>query len=909
MTNGVRSTDLDSAALIDEFLGNRDGSMVRVALSAAVDQIVTQAELRDIPSRVEGLEALGIDGYNRKQAVVAAATGNVALTGAYAVDGRTMSNGDRYLAPAQTNAAQNGVYVYNSAGAHARATDMNAAAEVVGSAFEVTDGVTNAGKVYKTPSVVATLGTDPITFLVIGDASALRAELNIKTPTPAYTKPGGQGDRSGLIKVTTSGIISTPYVAQTLVDGTTSGVLFNPGESVSSADWVLFDFGAGASKIINEVTFDFSSDSASFGTWKWQGSRDGVTFTDLGASFVLDPSGVALVDTTLSTNFKGWRFYRLTGVSGSVAASSLKTLQEVRFKIDADAADGVVPLPNTASLGETVRYGVTGWERFNPHRGEPEGRNLLNHYWPCDEGQGTILKDMIGGVDIDTADTTLGGTKTGGSIYWDDEGVLTLNNAWFGSPDTVTARTLFLVYEVGVGRAHYLATFPRNTDAVTTGVLNKALAKFRSIGGPGIRDFPHRLTDGAMLKGAAISGITGAWIEKAAQGTGSIFFGSTREDGAGALAYPYRLLCVATASGALTLNQVKKVRLFLAKQLAKRGHYLIPEVCPKRCGVAIWTGESTHHTSLVMDDDPTLAATPSLRQNYYGNTFLTGVDGPISDGAAVRPFEQLTYWAGKTTSNGKQAGNEGVALDHNGRAAKMGPLYGFAERHRYAPNPHKWPIFHMKLAVGGTMAAPVNTAKSGGGSVISVDSRHPDDAIGTLFSTVLVSGFLQYEAELRRMGYGVKFVMDYWAEGINDAYALDATTLPNDATYQGWLQTIHDRKKARLGIDPLPTIILVPHLPVPGAAETEGAQLGVVDSYPNNADGQRRFANLLKIRTACRGFATANADVTAYEGDDYALNTANGDAVHPSFVGLKDMGAAYRLAFKFDTPITEAFDG
>ena len=543
---------------------------------------------------------------------------------------------------------------------------------------------------------------------------------------------------------------------------------------------------------------------------------------------------------------------------------------------------------------------------YNPNLNEPEGRDLLNHYWPCDEGQGTILKDVIGGVEIDTTDASLSGNNSGGSVTWDREGVLTLNNAWFGTPSTVAARTLFLVYEVPLRKSVWVMTHPRNGDSLITSTYNQSVTRLRNISGPGIKDLHHRTSDGQLGTGMALGGITGIWVEKAAQQTGSIFFNSGREDGSGASAQTYRLLCVATASGTLTLEQVKKVRLFLARQLAKRGQYMIPEVCPKQCAVAVWSGESTHHTNLTMDNDPTLSGDTSLRKRAYTNTFLTGVDDPIGDGEVNRPFEQLTYWMDQTDESGYQIGNEGVS---GNRARKMGPLRGFAERHLYAANKFRAPLFHMKLAVGGTRIAPVGTVDADAGTVSVAESRSPATGGRSLFPNVLLQGFLQYEAELRRMGYGIRHVHDFRAEGINDAFYLSLSVLTSSSVYQAWLQDEHDDKKAYLGIDPFPTAILVPHLPVPGAAETEVAQLGFVGGYTDDATGQRRLTALLRIRQACRDFATANSDVTAFEGDDYELNTANGDSVHPSLQGLTDMGADYRLAYDFTTAFTEAFDG
>jgi len=742
------------------------------------------------------------------------------------------------------------------------------------------------------------------------------AEASLATD---YGFTHGSGNRTALASIHdlgTGSLNRSGALLDPLIDGSFTNpanvIYFTPGAAVAglvaayvpeqseNASWVADAMKLTVGTVVN------------WGTWEVVGLKDIVrdvsgipisaTFVSLSSPFAI----TGLVTEVVFSNPVPFEAYGLRGVSGTVPSTALgEGLVELEWRGRTTDAYGLERLPPGPVVGDLMRRGNAGWEAYNPNRDEFDGRELLDNYWPCDEGHGTILKDVIGGLDIDTSNSSLSGTKTGGSVVWDSEGVLTLNNAWIGTPDTVTARTLFLVYEVPVSRGVYVMTFPRNIDAIVTANYQQNFAKLRNISGPGIKDLEHRTSDGALQTGLALGGVTALWAEKTVQQTGSIFFGSTREDGAGAAAYDYRLLCAATASGTLTLSEVEKVRLFLARQLAKRGQYMVPEVCPRRCSVAVWSGESTHHTSLVMDTDPTLSTTPSLRQKFYGNTFLTGVDAAITAGAEVRPFEQLTYWLDQTWS-GYQLGNEGVSGD---RGRKMGPLRGFAERHLYAPNKFKLPMFHMKLAVGGTRIAPVGTTDADGGTVSSIESRSPTTTGNSLFTRVLLQGFLQYEAELRRMGYGVQHVHDFRAEGINDAYDLSLSVLTSSSVYQAWLQDEHDAKKARLGIDPFPTVILVPHLPVPGAAETEAAQLGVSSSYPNDATGQRRFTALLRIRQACRDFAAANADVTAREGDDYELNTANGDDVHPSFAGLTAMGRDYRLDFSLSAPLTEAFDG
>lgn len=153
-------------------------------LSGSLPYDPKKAEIRGWAAKVEGgivtlesavgaLQALGIEGYTLKEVVVAATTGNVALTGAYAADGVTLVNGDRYLAWLQTDPAENGVYIYNSAGVHARATDMDTAGEVLGSGFAVSSGTAHTGKVIVTHSVVTTLETDDIVFYVAANLTGI----------------------------------------------------------------------------------------------------------------------------------------------------------------------------------------------------------------------------------------------------------------------------------------------------------------------------------------------------------------------------------------------------------------------------------------------------------------------------------------------------------------------------------------------------------------------------------------------------------------------------------------------------------------------------------------------------------------------------------------------------------------
>ena len=153
-------------------------------------------------------------------------------------------------------------------------------------------------------------------------------------PDPQYTNPGGTGDRTSAITVTWSGIASPGWqggtTSQTVngTKGTSNGVYIN-NASVANV-WIKFDFGSGASKVINEVKH-YQDTTDSHGTWKWQGSDNDTDWTDIGGNFTHGGATTNTI-TTLSANTTGYRYYRMIGVSGNGNNSAWQT--EWEFKID-----------------------------------------------------------------------------------------------------------------------------------------------------------------------------------------------------------------------------------------------------------------------------------------------------------------------------------------------------------------------------------------------------------------------------------------------------------------------------------------------------------------------------------------------------------------------------------------------
>jgi len=116
-----------------------------------------------------------LEGLKPKEAVRAATTANITLSGAQTIDGVSIVAGNRVLVKDQTLTENNGIYVA-AAGAWSRATDFDSLSPIdeINKAYvAVQEGTTNAGKLYVQYGTVTTLDTDPINFTFFNSISGL----------------------------------------------------------------------------------------------------------------------------------------------------------------------------------------------------------------------------------------------------------------------------------------------------------------------------------------------------------------------------------------------------------------------------------------------------------------------------------------------------------------------------------------------------------------------------------------------------------------------------------------------------------------------------------------------------------------------------------------------------------------
>lgn len=152
----------------------------------------------------------------------------------------------------------------------------------------------------------------------------------------SYANTGGTGDRTAIITVTASASLIASGAVSNLVNGNTAEN--NTWFNARTDGKITFDFGSGNLKIIDTFKW-YQSNNSNHGTWKWEGSNDGSSYSDVGSSFTFDGgiAGAAKEFTApLSGNTLAYRYWRLTQVSGTCNTGPF--IREMEFKLEAGAA-------------------------------------------------------------------------------------------------------------------------------------------------------------------------------------------------------------------------------------------------------------------------------------------------------------------------------------------------------------------------------------------------------------------------------------------------------------------------------------------------------------------------------------------------------------------------------------------
>lgn len=146
----------------------------------------------------------------------------------------------------------------------------------------------------------------------------------------SYTNPSGSGDRVTRIGISTTAVWGGGGPFDT-VDGTLNDTAWLDGGQ--NGRTITYDFLE--PRIVTGAKW-YQDAAGSQGTWRWRGSNDKTTWTNIGGTFTLGSSATQTI-TTLSANTTAYRYYQLQQTAGSTNISPY--VRQIEFNIDDGLAD------------------------------------------------------------------------------------------------------------------------------------------------------------------------------------------------------------------------------------------------------------------------------------------------------------------------------------------------------------------------------------------------------------------------------------------------------------------------------------------------------------------------------------------------------------------------------------------
>lgn len=268
-----------------------------------------------------------VTGLSWKQAVKAATTANITLSGAQTIDGVSIVAGDRVLVKNQSTGANNGIYIAAS-GSWTRAADADAAAELLGATVYIDAGGTaNGGTQWSNNNTSITLGSTAVSFIQIAGAGVYTNGPGINLTGNAFSID------NTVVTLTGTQTLSNKTIGGTTITGTLSftnvggGLLLNSSAgtgSPSSLNLVTDFYTSGAPYNIGHIGFrKNSTNTFAYLVGNSLGSISIITSTDATNYFekvkFSNSGDVTLSGSATASSFSGAG----TGLTGTASGLSI----------------------------------------------------------------------------------------------------------------------------------------------------------------------------------------------------------------------------------------------------------------------------------------------------------------------------------------------------------------------------------------------------------------------------------------------------------------------------------------------------------------------------------------------------------------------------------------------------------
>jgi len=204
--------------------------------------------------------------------------------------------------------------------------------------FEDDTGLTTQTTVDRVDGYVASV------YTALGTPVYITSDRSSSTPSITATK-SGWSYASGTI--------------QAMVDGSVGNAFYFSAGTPSAGAYIRFQYSVAT--LVTEAKWHTDSSPQSYGVWKWQGSQNGSSWTDIGSSFTLVNATNPQIQTSLNSNTTAYVYYQLLYQSGSVVSTNWHyqiEFKEAPVSSNANATGTLISDTQTATSATTKMSGV-----------------------------------------------------------------------------------------------------------------------------------------------------------------------------------------------------------------------------------------------------------------------------------------------------------------------------------------------------------------------------------------------------------------------------------------------------------------------------------------------------------------------------------------------------------------------